>query len=350
MRILALLIITIALFAAACNRQTTQKTYDVLIDTDLGGDPDDIQSLHRLLHYSDILKIKGIVSTPCIDLVDHPWDTIPHDYLIKEWVKRVDLDYLRSKGHTNLMEEKAVLDVVKNGVQTPGWPTNERRSDGSDWIIKTAKRYSKENPLWVLVWGSITSVAQALHDAPEIAKNIRIYYIGSTNTLHDTLSYNYMHLFMNEKYAPLWWIESGLLPKWSRETMRGVYQGGNQEGEWHNQGFVDMNIRGHGSTHNGLFNEKCGDAFPLATSPKATLKEGDSPTFLYLLSPVLGGVGNPDDPTSESWGGTYQLFNKEKYPNYYVDLDTTSEACQATINKWRVQFMSDWKNRWDWYD
>jgi hypothetical protein len=32
-------------------------------------------------------------------------------------------------------------------------------------------------------------------------------------------------------------------------------------------------------------------------------KEGDTLSFLYLLSPVIGGVGNVDDPTDESWGG-----------------------------------------------
>ena len=38
-------------------------TYRVLVSTDLGGDPDDTHSLVHLLHYSDILRLEGILST-----------------------------------------------------------------------------------------------------------------------------------------------------------------------------------------------------------------------------------------------------------------------------------------------
>jgi hypothetical protein len=34
-------------------------TYRVLVSTDLGGDPDDIQSLYRLIHYSNVLRVEG---------------------------------------------------------------------------------------------------------------------------------------------------------------------------------------------------------------------------------------------------------------------------------------------------
>jgi hypothetical protein len=155
---------------------------------------------------------------------------------------------------------------------------------------------------------------------------------------------------MKEKYPKLWWIENGRLPKWSHETFRGVYKGGSQEGEWAMTSFIPENIRGHGSTHDGLFKEKCGDVFPAANWPENSLKEGDSPSMLYLLSPVLADVGDIDDPTRESWGGQFRNESPNKYPNYYTDLDKSPEECQATIGKWRLQFLSDWKRRWDRYE
>ena len=326
------------------------RPYKAIVDTDLGGDPDDIQSLFRLLHYSDIIQIEGIVSTPCSDVKGHPWDTIPQDRLIKEWIKRVDLDYLRGKGHTGLMEEEQVLEAVKRGSQQPGPPAAGRASEGSAWIIEKALVRSPEDPLWILVWGSITTTAQALHDNQAIAPNIRIYYIGSTNTQHDSLSRNFVHDFMVKQFPALWWIENGVLPKGSRETFRGVYQGGEQAGEWGNIAFVESNIRGKGSVHQGLFSRKCGDAFPVATWPQGSLKEGDSPSILYLISPEVAAVGNVNDPTTESWGGTFKKAVPERYPNYYIDIDATPEECQATISKWRVNFLSDWKKRWAWYE
>jgi hypothetical protein len=196
----------------------------------------------------------------------------------------------------------------------------------------------------------MTTVAQALYDEPDIADKIRIYAIGSTNTQHDSLSRNYVYDFMVGQYPELWWIENGTLPKWSHETFRGVYQGGIQEGEWGNTAFIDANIRGHGSTHNGMFEKKCGDVFPVANWPENTLKEGDSPSMLYLISPVLVGIGDVNDPTRESWGGQFRKADPEKFPNYYVDLDKSPEVCQATISTWRKDFLSDWKNRWDRYE
>ncbi len=324
-------------------------TYEVIVDTDLGGDPDDVQSLFRLVHYSDILEVKGIVSTPCTQIESHPWDTIPRKRLISEWIQRIDVDHLRKQGYTHLMKEVDLLKNIKDGSQTPGFPSGQRTSEGSEWMIKQAMKHSTEDPLWILVWGSMTTVAQALYDEPGIARRIRLYSIGSTNTQHDLLSRNYIHDFMVKDFQGLWWIENGILPKGKHETFRGVYQGGDQDGEWSNTKFIEANIRGHGSTHGGLFREKCGDVFPVANWPENSLKEGDSPSILFLISPKITGIGNVDDPTRESWGGQFRKANPEKFPNYYIDLDQSPKECQSTINKWRKDYLADWKERWDRY-
>ena len=320
-------------------------TYRVLVSTDLGGDPDDIQSLFRLVHYSDILKIEGLVSSPgpgakpSVDQIQH-------------WVMRADADHLRERGHGELMSEREILATIRQGHTTPVTPGNGKSSPGSEWIVKRANApdpEGKSRPLWVLAWGSLTDVAQALHDDPGIAEKIRIYYIGSSNTKADPVSRDYVYAGMKDRWPKLWWIENGVMPHMTKDTFRGVYLGGDQSGEWSNQTFVERNILGHGSTHGSMFKEKCGDVFPKAHMQKGWLKEGDSPSLLYLLSPVLGGVGNIDDPTQESWGGRFRKPEPEKFANYYCDLDADAETCRATISKWRVQFLSDWKKRWDWY-
>jgi hypothetical protein len=207
------------------------KTFDVIIDTDLGGDPDDIQSLFRAVHYSDIIKIRGIIATPCNQIKHHPWDTIPRVNLIRSWIRRIDVNHLRNIGYTNLIDEEILLNVVKLGAELPGAPADGKSTEGSEWIIKTAQQHSKKNPLWILVWGGISTTAQALYDAPEIAEKIRINFIGSSNTRNDIASRNFVFNFMVNQYNDLWWIEDGVQPKGSHETFRGVYQSGNQEGE-----------------------------------------------------------------------------------------------------------------------
>jgi hypothetical protein len=321
----------IALILALAASSLMGQTHRVLVSTDLGGDPDDIQSLYRLLHYSDILKIEGIVSSPGPGAKNSA-------RLVSEWIRKIDIERMR-KRHPELIGEESALALVKQGQQTPGTPSSARKTEGSEWIRARAK--AGDAPLWVLVWGSITDVAQALHDEPEIAGRIRIYYIGSSNTVADEASRDWVYRFMAERAPKLWWIENGVMPRRSRDTFRGVYQGGNQEGEWSNTEFVRVNIRGKGAP---------GDAFPLATSPPGTLKEGDSPSMLYLLSPVLAKVGDVDDPSRESWGGQFARPEPERFPNYWADLKATAATCQNTIAKWREAFLSDWKKRWGWYE
>ena len=211
------------------------RTYRVYVSTDLGGDPDDIQSLYRLIHYSDVLKVEGIGS--CTG----PGST-PRADVIREWIQRVDGDHLRSQGYSELMTESALLSGVTQGATVPGRPSGERSTDASRQIIERA-RSGTDDLLWVLVWGSITDVAQALFEAPDIADRIRIHFIGSSNTENDPESGDWVYSFMTDTHPVLWWIENGLLPKRSRDTFRGVYQGvyqgGEQGGEWGNVAFID---------------------------------------------------------------------------------------------------------------
>lgn len=312
-------------------------SYRVFVSTDLGGDPDDIQSLYRLLHYSDVLEIEGIISSPGPGAVNDAEK-------IRRWIREIRIEQVRKNGHPELITEERALKLVAQGQKQPGPPSESRRSAGSDMIVEKALADDPKGqgrPLWVLVWGAMTDLAQALHDEPSIAGRIRIYSIGSSNTMSDPAARDYVFDGLPQKWPKLWWIENGLLPRFKQDTFRGVYQGGDQGGEWGNQQFVKVNIRGHGP--------EAGDAFPLAEWPKDVLKEGDSPSMLFLTSPVHGGVGDVEDPTVESWGGRFRHFDRDRFPNYYVDLDASAEECQATISNWRRQFLGHWKGRWDWY-
>ena len=319
-------------------------THRVLVSTDLGGDPDDIQSLYRLIHFSDILRVEGILSTTGPS-------SIPAADRVRHWIQRVDVDAIRANGHMALMDEATLLGLVRQGATFPGAPTPKRATEGSRWLIERALADDPDGlgrPLWVLVWGSITDVAQALHDAPEIAGRIRINSIGSSNTENDPASRDWVYRFMAERYPALWWIEDGVMPKLSRDTFRGVYQAGDQSEGWSYGTFIPSHIRGKGTNHAGMFAERAGDAFPVADWPANSLKEGDSPTMLHLLGPALDGVGDVDDPTSPGWGGRFGRPDP-RYPNYYCDLDAPPEVCQETIGRWRRRFLETWLERWAWY-
>jgi hypothetical protein len=106
-------------------------SYRVLVSTDLGGDPDDIQSLYRLVHYSDVLRVEGIVSSP--------GPGAKHSAaLVREWIPKMDVERMRAHGHPELVCEADLLATVRQRSLDAGGPAPERRSEGSDLIAETA--------------------------------------------------------------------------------------------------------------------------------------------------------------------------------------------------------------------
>ena len=294
----------------------TGKRPRVIVSTDIGGsDPDDYQSLVHLLLYADVLDIEGLVaSPPHAGRVEH----------INEVLDAYEADYakLTQNSGYKFPEPKHLRAVSVQGAAEPapakGW---NQPTDGSRLIIDRAKA-TDERPLWILVWGSMTDVAQALHDEPSIKPQLRVYSIGSWNTRQDEASRNYV--FKN--HSDLWWIECDT-------TFRGMYTGGNQQGEYGNREFVSQHVRGHGAL---------GDLF---WQKKRDIKMGDTPSVLYLLN------GRADDPSQPHWGGAFRRFDHG--PNYFRDdqsrsLKEQNLAGAKTVNRWRSEFLNDWKARMDW--
>lgn len=64
-------------------------------------------------------------------------------------------------------------------------------TEGSKAIVEAA-RSQDLRPLYVLVWGGLEDVAQALHDAPDISDRIRVYWIGGPNKKWSANAYAYI--------------------------------------------------------------------------------------------------------------------------------------------------------------
>ena len=287
----------------------------VIVSTDIGGsDPDDFQSMVHLLMYADVLDIEGLVSSP------PQAGRVKH---IHECLNAYAADFAklnRASGEFPLPE--TLRDVVKQGAIDPAPKQGfSRPSEGSRWIIQRAK-HNENRPLWVLVWGSITDVAQAVHDDPGIKTKLRVISIGSWNTGQDEAARNYLF----DKHRDLWWIESDT-------TFRGMYMGGKQDGDLGNRTFVDQHIKAHGAL---------GDLF---YKKKRDIKMGDTPSVLFLLR------GNLNDPTQTSWGGSYVKTGHG--PNYWFD-DASQNRRDAgrngakTVNRWRETYLCDWQQRLHW--
>ena len=262
--------LAVATFVHADVGSIGSKRHRVLVSTDIGGtDPDDDQSMVHLLLYADVLDLEGLVSSPY-------GPGRKQDIL--EAINAYAQDHARLISYSDKYPSpEALRAMTKQGVlDSPGPAGVGARTEGSDWIVKCARR-DDPRPLYVLVWGGLEDVAQALHDAPDILPKLRVYFIGGPNKMWCVDAYNYV-----EQHHPgLWMIEAN-------STYRGWFVGGDQSGGWGNQKFVTEHVAGRG---------ELGRYF--ATQLNGTLKMGDSPSVGWLLN------GSPDDPTKPGWGGHF---------------------------------------------
>lgn len=243
----------------------------VLISTDIGGtDADDNQSMAHLLMYSDYFNLEGLVSSPSFG--DGSKDEI------LRMISLYEKDYPKLKKHNkNLQTPDALRKLCKQGRRgNAPFKGYEQATEGSDWIIKCARKSSTQ-PLWVLVWGGLEDLAQALHDAPDIQEKIKVYWIGGPNKKWCVNSYTYIA----QNFPNLWIIENNA-------SYRGFI--GNNK-------IVDK-------FNNLYYNECIKDAGYLGRDFKnyydGNVKMGDTPSLLYMMD------GNPDDPYKESWGGSFE--------------------------------------------
>jgi hypothetical protein len=292
------------------------EPYRVLVSTDLGGaDEDDMQSLVHLLVYADLFDLEGLVSSP-------PAGGRASD--IRDVIGVYEEDYPALRTHSQgYPTPDRLRSITKQGATEPaparGW---SHATPGSDWIIEQAHQ-PDPRPLYILVWGSITDVAQAVHDDPSIKDKIRVYFIASWNQEQDPAAFNYLR----DHHPDLWMV-------YSNSTFRGWYMGGNHEEDLGNERFVEEHVKGHGAL---------GDFFtPLKDG---RIKMGDTPSVAYLLR------GDPADPTASHWGGRF-VSHPEGRPRWWVDDPDTSwqiadKPGAKTVSRHREAYLRHWQERMD---
>ena len=248
----------------------------ILVSTDIGGtDPDDNQSMIHLLMYSDRFDIEGLISSPSYG-----------DGNKEEILRTIDLyekDLPKLERHKKGFASPDYLRSVTKQGRKGGAPyigyTNA--TEGSNWIIKKAKEKS-DRPLWVLVWGGLDDLAQALHDAPEIQNKIKVYWIGGPNKKWSTNSYSYIA----QNFPDIWFIEANA-------SYRGFFSNTGVPDSLNSKNYFANYIREAGYLGQDYDNNRY----------EGNVKMGDTPSLLYMMD------GDPDTPGRDNWGGSYEKFN-----------------------------------------
>jgi hypothetical protein len=265
----------------------------------------------HFLTYADLFEVEGLISSP---------PGKGRKSHIEEVLTAYRADYPNLKTYGDYPTYDALMAVIAQGAINPGAPGSGKGNEGSNLII-TAARKDDPRPLWVLVWGALTDVAQALYDDPGIADRIRVYSVGAWNTSKDPQSRGYVY----NMHRNLWWIETN-------STFRGLYLGGNQQGDLGRTAFVTTHVKSHGQLGDLYFRKL------------PTLKMGDTASVLYLLWAAVGG-GSLEDPSQAGWGGQFAWIGHG--PNCWTDFTGNHKYDRIYINTWREHFLRDWQIRLD---
>lgn len=180
-----ILSLTVSLVTMSAAVRPTER-HRILVSTDIGGtDPDDNQSMAHLLMYNDLFDIEALVSTPTFGKGSKG-----------EIVRMIDLyekDYPRLSAHAPAMLAPDSLRALcrQGAVKRAPYCGFSEPTEGSKAIVEAARRQDPR-PLYVLVWGGLEDVAQALHDAPDISDRIRVYWIGGPNKKWSANAYAYI--------------------------------------------------------------------------------------------------------------------------------------------------------------
>lgn len=336
----------------------------LIVLTDIEADPDDSQSLVRLLLYSNQIDLEGLVATTSV----HQRNTLHADSIrriIEAYGKvRTNL-LLHESGYPSadqlqalVMEGQPLAGIEATGVG--------RDTAGSNRII-AALESSDPRPVWVSVWGGANTVAQALQtirstrsaeEAKRLISRLRVYTISDQDNTGPWIRRSFPELFYIVSpggYGASIWIginaeidgvdNTTVSNPWLRENIQ----------------------QGHGPL---------GAAYP----DVAYGMEGDTPS---LLSLIPNGLSVPEHPDWGGWGGRYELkipdpatldlggfigipyeaetraiwtnaidtyapSEPQRFGRAYKRAGRTFKDAKVTLWRWRDDFQNDFAARMAW--
>ncbi|WP_114750266.1 DUF1593 domain-containing protein [Pleomorphovibrio marinus] len=376
---LLLLLTAMILILGACRAPNSeeqptasQEKIRTVILTDMTHD--DGNSLIRYLYYSSYFDLEAMIVTNQLPDFNHD-DTGPWEKAMSILdAYKEELPQLR-KHDTDLPDYEELMAVTKQGrgalpiiwltntlefsgqiadrSVTSSWdsvyyhdwigegmtPHDEPKdSEGSDFLVEVFEK-EDERPIFVQAWGGTITLVQALHRFREkhgeekfgqLLPKIHLFGI-----LFQDISFEFFADFakMQEETC----ADFGTaIPTYGEDPValgRVLYDNGHfwhyvwsKDPDWQKP-MTPKEANGHGP-----MSEIYDDG-----------GEGDTPSYLYLLSSVFG-LNDPLDPTQGSWGSLFKPMGGSFHDNYYA----TCGVDQSELSRWVPAASNSFKNRLLW--
>ena len=318
--------------------------------SDIGGDPDDVMSMVRLMTYTNQIDIEGLAATHVSRRVN------------PERIRQIIAAYGKVRDNLELNEPgypsaDYLLQRVTEGLPVDGMQAvgEGKDSPGSEQLIRAVDR-DDPRPVWVTVWGGPNTLAQALwkvratRSPAELAKfvaKLRVYAISDQDNSGP---------WIRDEFSGLFYI---------------VSPGSNAGGGFHHATWIGIggdkfHGRFGGADFSLVSNEWLGRNIrkgPLgAEYPNwEFMMEGDTPSYLNLVN---NGLSDPEHPNWGGWGGRYELYTP-RTEKWFIKPETRPiwtnvqdevlgndgewhTTNQATVWRWRTAYQNDFAARMDW--
>ncbi|WP_088182894.1 DUF1593 domain-containing protein [Sphingobium sp. Z007] len=312
----------------------------VIVLTDVGSDPDDMESMVRFLLYANAFDIEALVPSTSRHLKDsvHP----------EQILRRID----------------AYAQVLPNlKVHADGWPSADalraavkpgrpeygmagvgagKDTAGSEAIIAAVDK-PDARPVWITIWGGAVDLAQALwkvretrtpDDVAKFVAKLRVYSISDQDNAGP---------WVRRMFPDLFWIVSLTAHRhYNLSTWGGI--SGDRMYYFDGPDFTTVSKEW---LRENVQIGPLGSLYP----DYQFIMEGDTPSFLYL---VPNGLGHPEHPDYGSWGGRYGKVSE--WDGIWTDTSDlvigadrrTRQTNKATIWRWREAFQHDFAARIQW--
>jgi hypothetical protein len=297
--------------------------------TEKRSDPDDVQSMVRFLLYANEFEVEGLVATAgtFANLANRQ-----HILDILDLYDRVD-ENLRGRDPRYPTADQLRAVTWQGSDGTWGQPAHKvighgKDSAASEAIIRVVDKQDPR-PVWVCVWGGPGEVAQAVWKIRQTRTPAELErFLGKLRIFMIGLGEN-----PGQDGSGQWLIDHfpGLFLIVCRTTYWGMFA---QDSSIGNLEWLNTHVReGHGPL---------GAAYPPSgfDPNKPGQQEGDTPSFLYLYSAVLG-MNDSERPDQESWGGRY--VRPDPARNHWYD-----GPGPGSVSRWLPEIQEDFARRADW--
>ena len=329
-RIAVLFLLLVGIIVSTYASRPLKPRLVVLTDIAPGNiEPDDMESMVRLMVYADQLEIEALITTIGWNCDPYPtewadslyrvidayeqdvWNLMGRSgqrfFALKKEQSRQTIGYWPSPAY---LRSRVAMGSQHAGIARVG---EHNDTPGSELIIKLVDE-DDPRPIWVACWGGGNTLAQAIwrvkqerskEQLQKFLNKLRVFTITDQDMVYA--------MRMNRAYSSHQWMRKefadDLLFIWDESA----WLSQNELGSSHWPQYVQQ-IQGKGHL---------GKAYP-------TYKwgvEGDTPSFLHILP---NGLHDPDHPEQIGWAG---CFNRGICPDSLTTAWTNWQQPQKTISR-----------------